>query len=154
MNRAEGTVERRVLARSMRSLLTAVPIPRVAWLLFVVLITASLVGAAGDWLGRMWLYVGVFGASMLAITAGYLVWRFRQRTGAMAASIATLKTNAELFQVAFDFAAIGMALVFPTGRCQRVNRSLCEILGYSDEELLATDFQRFIHPEERKNART
>ena len=51
--------------------------------------------------------------------------------------------------MAFDYAAIGMALVFPTGRWHRVNRSLCEILGYPEEELLAGDFKEFIHPDDR-----
>jgi len=54
----------------------------------------------------------------------------------------------ELFRVAFDYAAIGMALVSPTGRWLRVNRSLCDILGYTKEELLATEFQAAVHPED------
>jgi diguanylate cyclase (GGDEF)-like protein/PAS domain S-box-containing protein len=64
----------------------------------------------------------------------------------------TLQSNAELFRVAFDFAAIGMALVSPTGRWHRINQSLCEILGYSEEELLAKDFQEFVHPEDRASS--
>src|SRR3712207_7943681 len=41
---------------------------------------------------------------------------------------------------AFDFAAIGMALVSTEGRWLQVNRSLCHILGYTEKELLLTDF--------------
>ncbi|HEV2883320.1 MAG TPA: EAL domain-containing protein [Pyrinomonadaceae bacterium] len=63
-------------------------------------------------------------------------------------SLAVPDKSTELFRVAFDFAAIGMALVLPNGRWHRVNRSLCEILGYSDVELLAKDFHFFIHPED------
>lgn len=65
----------------------------------------------------------------------------------------TLQSNTELFRVAFDFAAIGMALVSPTGRWHRINQSLCEILGYSEDELLAKDFQEFVHPEDRASSR-
>jgi PAS domain-containing protein len=49
------------------------------------------------------------------------------------------------FRTAFDHAAIGMALVSPEGCWLRVNRSLRDILGYDEEELLATDFQAFTH---------
>jgi diguanylate cyclase (GGDEF)-like protein/PAS domain S-box-containing protein len=54
----------------------------------------------------------------------------------------------ELFRVAFDNASIGMALVSETGRWTRVNRSLCDILGYTKEELLARDFQTVLHPDD------
>jgi diguanylate cyclase (GGDEF)-like protein/PAS domain S-box-containing protein len=138
----------------MRSLLAAVPTPSAARVLFVVIISAILVIATGDSLGQIWPYVALIGAAILAITAVFLTSRFLTRTRQVATSIATLRSNAELFQVAFDYAAIGMALVLPSGRCQRVNRSLCEILGYTDEELLATDFQDFVHPDERIAART
>jgi PAS domain-containing protein len=36
-----------------------------------------------------------------------------------------------LFQNAFEFAAIGMALVSPEGKWLRVNRAICEITVYS-----------------------
>jgi PAS domain S-box-containing protein len=52
------------------------------------------------------------------------------------------------FRGAFDFAAIGMALVAPDGRWLRVNPSLCRIVGYTPEELLATTFQAITHPED------
>ena len=52
------------------------------------------------------------------------------------------------FRTAFDHAVIGMALVAPDGRWLRVNRSLSGILGYSEEELLATDFQALTHRED------
>lgn len=45
------------------------------------------------------------------------------------------------FASAFEHAAIGMALVSPEGRFIQVNRALCRILGYSETELLARDFQ-------------
>jgi PAS domain S-box-containing protein len=51
-----------------------------------------------------------------------------------------------LFQSAFEFAAIGMALVSPEGKWLRVNRSVCEITGYSEAELLERTFQDITHP--------
>lgn len=53
-----------------------------------------------------------------------------------------------LFTNAFHHAAIGMALVGPDGRWIKVNRSLCHIIGYSEEELLKTTFQAITHPED------
>jgi PAS domain S-box-containing protein len=59
-----------------------------------------------------------------------------------------LVESEERFRGAFEFAAIGMALVAPDGRWLRVNPSLCRIVGYSPEELLATTFQAITHPED------
>lgn len=42
----------------------------------------------------------------------------------------------------------GMTLVSPEGRFLQVNRSLCEIVGYSEAKLLATDFQSITHPDD------
>ncbi|MCP9464009.1 MAG: response regulator [Nitrospira sp.] len=50
------------------------------------------------------------------------------------------------FNTAFEEAAIGMALVAPDGRWLFVNRALCDILGYSAEELTRTTFQALTHP--------
>jgi diguanylate cyclase (GGDEF)-like protein/PAS domain S-box-containing protein len=54
----------------------------------------------------------------------------------------------EHFRNAFDYAAIGMALVSPEGNWLRVNRSLCEIVGYSEAELLVSDFQAITNRED------
>jgi PAS domain S-box-containing protein len=59
-----------------------------------------------------------------------------------------LRLQEERFRTAFDYAPIGIALVAPEGRWLRVNRSLCEILGYSESELLTTDFQTITHPDD------
>jgi PAS domain S-box-containing protein len=57
-------------------------------------------------------------------------------------------TADSLFQNAFEFAAIGMALVSPEGKWLRVNRAICEITGYSEAELLARTFQDITHPDD------
>ncbi|HZS03655.1 MAG TPA: EAL domain-containing protein [Blastocatellia bacterium] len=59
-----------------------------------------------------------------------------------------MKLSEQRFHSAFDHAAIGMALVTPEGQWAQVNRSLCEIFGYAEAELLATNFQALIHPED------
>jgi diguanylate cyclase (GGDEF)-like protein/PAS domain S-box-containing protein len=59
-----------------------------------------------------------------------------------------LAESEEHFRSAFDYAAIGMALVAPEGNWIRVNRSLCEIVGYSEAEFLEADFQTMTHRED------
>jgi PAS domain S-box-containing protein len=63
-------------------------------------------------------------------------------------SSADALTADSLFQNAFQFAAIGMALVSPEGKWLRVNHSVCEITGYTKEELLARTFQDITHPDD------
>ncbi|MBW4690951.1 MAG: PAS domain S-box protein [Lyngbya sp. HA4199-MV5] len=64
------------------------------------------------------------------------------------AAEAALKESEERFRGAFDYAAIGMALVGLEGQWLKVNRSLCEMIGYSELELLQTDFQTITHPDD------
>jgi len=54
----------------------------------------------------------------------------------------------ERFRSVFDYSAAGMALVGHDGRWIRVNKALCEILGYTEQELLATTFQSLTHPDD------
>lgn len=61
---------------------------------------------------------------------------------------AILQESEERFRSAFDYAAIGMALVSQEGRWLQVNRSLCSIIGYSEQELLTTDIQSVTHPDD------
>jgi diguanylate cyclase (GGDEF)-like protein/PAS domain S-box-containing protein len=58
------------------------------------------------------------------------------------------KESEERFRSAFDYAAIGMALVSSEGRWLQVNRSLCDILGYTEDELLGSDFLIITHPDD------
>ena len=59
-----------------------------------------------------------------------------------------LQRSEERFRSAFDFAAIGMALVELDGRFLQVNRSICAIFGYSESEMLTKTFQALTHPDD------
>lgn len=53
-----------------------------------------------------------------------------------------------LFSSAFHFAAIGMAIVALDGSWLKVNKALCNIIGYSQEELMSKTFQDITHPDD------
>jgi len=61
-----------------------------------------------------------------------------------------LHESEERFRSAFEAAPIGLALMSPERRLLKVNRRLCEILGYTEEELLATDGLSLTHPDDRE----
>ncbi len=62
-----------------------------------------------------------------------------------------LRESEEQFRVMFELASIGMAQNDPqTGRWLRVNRKLCDITGYSSDEMLAFCVSDITHPEDRE----
>ncbi|HYE15651.1 MAG TPA: PAS domain S-box protein, partial [Pyrinomonadaceae bacterium] len=54
----------------------------------------------------------------------------------------------EVFRSAFEHASIGMGLITPKGRWLKVNRSLCELLGYEEERLLRLSLEDVVHPDD------
>ena len=62
--------------------------------------------------------------------------------------ISERKAQTELFENAFEHAAIGKALVGLDGAFMKVNPALCALVGYSREELLALDFQAITHQDD------
>lgn len=62
-----------------------------------------------------------------------------------------LRETEEHFRNAFDYAAIGMALVSPQGGWLRVNPALCDLIGYTEEELLRSNFQFVTHQDDVDN---
>ncbi|HEX8335785.1 MAG TPA: EAL domain-containing protein, partial [Pyrinomonadaceae bacterium] len=59
-----------------------------------------------------------------------------------------LRESEERFRSAFDNATIGMAVVALDGRWLQVNRSLCDIVGYDERELLASEVRQVTHRED------
>ncbi|MGA2227282.1 MAG: PAS domain S-box protein, partial [Syntrophobacteraceae bacterium] len=61
-----------------------------------------------------------------------------------------LRESEEQFKSMFEMASIGMAQADPkTGRWVRVNQKMCEITGYSSDEMLALRIPELTHPEDR-----
>ena len=59
-----------------------------------------------------------------------------------------LRESEERFRGTFENAAVGIAHVDADGRFLLVNDRLCDIVGYTREELLAKGFQDITHPED------
>ncbi|HIK18685.1 MAG TPA: PAS domain S-box protein [Leptolyngbyaceae cyanobacterium M33_DOE_097] len=57
-----------------------------------------------------------------------------------------LRQSEQKFKSAFNTINTGMALIAPTGVFQEVNINLCQMLGYSEEELLSLRLEDIIHP--------
>ena len=79
-------------------------------------------------------------------TVGHLdVQEILQRSAAFEQA---LRESEQLYRSTFELAAVGVAHVRPDGRWLRVNRKMCEIVGYSEAELMRMNFQEITHPED------
>jgi PAS domain S-box-containing protein len=61
---------------------------------------------------------------------------------------AKLQESENKFRSIFEQAAVGVASVGLHGAWLQVNKKLCDILGYSQQELLSKSFQDLTHPED------
>jgi PAS domain S-box-containing protein len=61
-----------------------------------------------------------------------------------------LKERERRYRELFELAPVGLAQVAPDGRWLRVNAKLCELSGYSCEELLSLTFMDLTLPEDRE----
>ncbi|WP_418264810.1 PAS domain S-box protein [Flavobacterium faecale] len=59
-----------------------------------------------------------------------------------------LRISEQAFRGNFESAAIGMALLDEKGRWIKVNKQLCQILGYSKKEFMELTFQDITHPDD------
>ena len=57
-----------------------------------------------------------------------------------------LRSSEGQFEATFEQAAAGMLLMAPDGRFLRVNRKLCEIVGYDAQSLTTMSYQDITHP--------
>jgi PAS domain S-box-containing protein len=59
-----------------------------------------------------------------------------------------LRESEERFRGTFENAAVGIAHVDAQGHCLRANQKLCEIMGYSSEELVGRTVPEVTHPDD------
>ncbi|MEH2249936.1 PAS domain S-box protein [Nostoc sp.] len=59
-----------------------------------------------------------------------------------------LRESEERFRAMFNQAAVGISLIALDGQFLQINPALCEITGYSHEELIQMSFQEITHPDD------
>ncbi len=124
------------------------------WTFLTYLAFASAAGGLAKLIGLVGFYPAI-GATAVIAMAHYAYGAYLKDMRTSVAQVrqieqrvATLQESEELFRSAFDYSAIGMALVSTKGRWLQVNRSLCDILGYEEDELLTSTFQKVTHPDD------
>jgi PAS domain S-box-containing protein len=80
-------------------------------------------------------------------TVAGIVFNSRDITGWKATQSA-LRESEERFRSAFDHAPIGVTLEAPDGQFIQVNHAFCDLVGYSEQELLVKRFQDITHPDD------
>ncbi len=73
---------------------------------------------------------------------------FNDATQRLSALYGALRTSEEEFRIIFDYAAIGMVLVDPSGHLLRSNPAYRNMLGYAEGELHALTFADVTHTED------
>ncbi|MDP3858394.1 MAG: diguanylate cyclase [Stagnimonas sp.] len=73
---------------------------------------------------------------------------FIQDVSAREQALRQLRDSETRFRGVFSQASVGLALLDAAGHWIKVNPPLCAITGYSETELLATDFQAITHPDD------
>ena len=59
-----------------------------------------------------------------------------------------LRESERPFRMAFDSAALGVLIISPDGHCLEVNPAFCELLGYSERELLGSNMRQLTNPDD------
>jgi PAS domain S-box-containing protein len=76
--------------------------------------------------------------------------QLQRKIAQLEAANRSLSQSEERFRAIFEQAAVGIAQVDAGGAWQGVNQRLCDILGYSRDELLASSVQAITHPDHLK----
>ncbi|HYO64126.1 MAG TPA: EAL domain-containing protein [Pyrinomonadaceae bacterium] len=127
---------------------------RYAWTLLTCFVVASAAGLAAKAVGLVGFYPFVAAATLATLAhlayCAYVkdVYASAAHAHEIEGHIDALQESEEFFRGAFDRAATGMAMVTAKGRWLRVNEYLCQLLGYTEEELLATGLTALTHPDD------
>ena len=133
-----------------------IPYPSIFWLFSAFIVacgTTHLLAVWTIWHSDYWL-----SGTVKAVTAGVSLYTAvalipivpqalaLPNTAQLKAANKKLRESEAKFRSAFEYAAIGKALVSLEGKFIQVNPALCEILGYESTELLQKTFQDITHP--------
>jgi PAS domain S-box-containing protein len=115
-----------------------------------VAVTRNLAAIFAPWRRDLWSESGLF--VLVALTTGGALFAHqkRQRSLAQLAAVqaAGLRRNEEQLRLFFDRQLVGMAIVSPQKGWVKVNDRLCQMLGYSREELKGRTWPELTHPDD------
>ena len=77
----------------------------------------------------------------------FLFWN-KQLSRKVKERTAALMETESRFRATFEQAAVGVAHVSLDGKFLRINDKFCEIIGYSQDEMLTMTFQDITHPDD------
>jgi PAS domain S-box-containing protein len=76
------------------------------------------------------------------------VFIFERMRALMRQADKNLQVSESKFEATFEQAAVGIAMVAPDGHWLRVNHKLCDIFGYTNDELMSKTFQDITYPDD------
>jgi PAS domain S-box-containing protein len=76
-----------------------------------------------------------------------IVWSFYDITSRINLE-KQIKDSEQRFRGAFEYSSIGMSLVSPDGQWIKVNKTLCDMLEYTEAELLAGTYKKVTYPDD------
>jgi len=88
------------------------------------------------------------GAILFVRVSSPLVIALEHRSQALETTISALQRSEQLFRSTFELAGAGIVQVSLSGRFTRVNERFCEIVGYTQGEMLNLRFQDITHPDD------
>ncbi len=95
----------------------------------------------------IWTLASVSIVLKIADSESYFISALQDITDRKRSALALQERNKQVSS-AFENSAVGMALTAPDGRWLKVNRSLCQMLGYTEAELMSRNFQEITHPDD------
>ncbi len=75
--------------------------------------------------------------------------RVADRSAKLMKLLEKLRESESKFKTAFEHSAVGMALVSLKGKWLKVNKRMCDLVGYREQELLTMSFQDLTHPDDQ-----
>jgi PAS domain S-box-containing protein len=94
------------------------------------------------------LLVAFSGVFLLLRVSNPLILELEERSRQLEETVSALSHSEEMFRTTFELAGVGIARVSLDGRFFDVNPRLCEIIGYTADEMKGLAFQEITHPDD------
>jgi len=98
---------------------------------------------------REMIWIALYGSAALGVASSIIaVVLFRRIDRSLSEQKAQIRQHAQRFRDTFEQAAVGIAHVDVNGKILRCNQKFCEIVGYTQEELLNLTFMEITHADD------